>query len=371
MILSGGGARSAYQVGVIHAVAQMLPRGCPNPFAVISGTSAGSIIAAVLASNSTAFHAGARRLVGFWRNMRTDLIYRADTGSALRNLASFLWALVRGNLGTGHALSVLDNTPLRKLLERHVRFARIRHAINRGALDALAINASGYTSARSVCFFEGKPELSGWSRTRREGRLTDLGLNHLMASVAIPLIFPAVRIGPEYYGDGSMRSFAPLSPAIHLGAERLLIISPRDEKPNLVDTEEKPTPPSFGQMLGYLLDTLFMDSVYADLERLQRINQTLLSVPEGTLQGESHSLKRIETLMVTPTQDVRDMVDTYAHEFPKPVRFLLRSVGALNRGGRQLISYLLFEKGYCNALIDLGYEDAMARRDEIRRFLGY
>lgn len=371
LVLSGGGARSAYQVGVITAIAEMLPRGCPNPFRVMTGTSAGSIITAVLASNALAFHAGVRRLEGFWRNMRTNLIYKTDAVSALHNFASFAWAILRGSLGTGHALSILDNSPLRGVLEGHVRFARIRQAIDSGAVDALAINTSGYTSARAVCFFEGKPELSGWSRARREGRISELNLNHLMASVAIPMIFPAVRIGPEYFGDGSMRSLSPLSSAIHLGADRLLIVSLRDERPDPVSESAEPTPPSFGQMLGYVLDTLFMDTLHGDLERLQRINQTLLFVSGGELLGDSHPLKRIETLVVKPSRDVRDIADEHAHEFPRTVRFLLRSIGAKGAGGRQLISFLLFEPGYCNALIDLGYQDAMARRDEVVSFLGY
>ena len=326
LVLSGGGARSAYQVGVLQAVAEMLPRGCPNPFPVMTGTSAGSIVAAVLASNALAFHPGVRRVVGFWRNMHTDLIYKTDAACALRNLGAFLWAIVRGSLGTGQAISILNNSPLRHVLERHVRFTRVQQAIDTGALDALAINTSGYSSARAVCFFQGKPELSGWSRARREGRLIELNLNHLMASVAIPLIFPAVRIGPEYFGDGSMRSLAPLSPAIHLGADRLLIVSPRDERPDPVSQVADPTPPSFGQMLGYLLDTLFMDSLQADLERLQRINQMLQSIPRGELLGRSSTLKRIETLVIKPSRDIREIADEHTHEFPRAVRFLLRLV---------------------------------------------
>ncbi|TDJ33557.1 MAG: patatin-like phospholipase family protein [Gammaproteobacteria bacterium] len=371
LVLSGGGARSAYQVGVITAIAGMLPKGCANPFSVMTGTSAGSIVAAVLSSNALAFHRGVRRLEGFWRNMHTNLIYKTDTASALRSFASFTWAILRGNPGSGHALSILDNSPLRAVLEHHVRFTRIRQAITSGAMDAVGINVSGYTSARAVCFFEGQPELHGWGRARREGRRTDLNLNHLMASVAIPLIFPAVRIGPEYFGDGSMRSFSPLSPAIHLGADRLLIISLRDERPNPVHEDADPSPPSFGQMLGYVMDTLFMDSLQADLERLRRINQTLLFVPGGELRGESAILKRIETLVVKPSQDIREIANEHANEFPRTVRFLLRSLGAKGSGGGQLVSFLLFEPGYCNALIDLGYEDAMVKRDEILPFLGY
>jgi NTE family protein len=266
-------------------------------------------------------------------------------------------------------ISLLDNAPLRELLREHIDFGQLEQAIDAGALDALAITASGYTSARSISFFQARRDLKPWHRTRRIGQPVDITLDHIMGSVALPVIFPAVQIGREYFGDGSLRQSAPLSPVVHLGADRVLVVAVRNEQPNRLPLEGELVPyPSLGQIAGYLLDTLFMDSIYGDLERLQRINNTVSRIPGRP--GEEQPLKVIDTLVITPSEDMRDIAQHHKDEFPRSVRFLLRGVGGLHKSGSQLLSYLLFEGGFCRDLIELGQRDAEAQADKLMEFIG-
>jgi NTE family protein len=368
LVLPGGGARAAYQVGVLKGLAEMLPQDAPLPFPVIAGTSAGAINAALIACHAQDFRHGVAYLDHVWREIRSDKVFKIGAWNALKTSMRWLTTLVSGGMDRHKPIFLLDNAPLRELLREHIDFERLEEAIDAGALDALAITASGYTSARSISFYQAKKGLQPWHRTRRLGQPVELTLDHVMASVALPVIFPATRIGREYFGDGSMRQSAPLSPAVHLGADRVLVIALRNEQPNRLPLEEEQVPyPSLGQVAGYLLDTLFMDSIYGDLERLQRINNTVSRLPEQ--QGNGQPLKIIDTLVITPSEDIRDIAQRHKHEFPTSVRVLLRGVGGLNRSGSQLLSYLLFEAKYCRDLIDLGMRDAQAQKDQLLAFI--
>lgn len=370
LVLPGAGARGAYQVGVLKALGTMLPEAAPNPFAIVSGTSAGAVNAAVLATRATRFSTAVAEMEQVWGNFHAAQVYKTDSWTMLKSSLHWLASIVFGGFGVGTPRSLLDNAPLRELLAESIRFSHIDKAIKRGYLDALAITASGYTSARSVTFFQGKEELKSWSRVRRYGRSAELGLDHLMASVAVPLIFPPVLMGTEYFGDGAMRQHAPLSSAIHLGAERVLVIGVRDEHP---DAEPK-TPseadyPSLAQIGGYMLDTLFMDGLYSDLERLTRLNLILEQIDHTQLTGPVTGLKPINTLIILPTEDIREIAMRHVHELPRQVRMLLRGMGAMNKGGLRLISYLLFESGFTRELIDMGFRDAMAMEEDLRSFV--
>ena len=371
LVLPGAGARGAYQVGVLKAVASLLPAGAPNPFAIIAGTSAGAINAAVLAGRAANFERAVSEMEQVWANFHANQVYRTDGWAMLKSSLRWLAAIVFGGLGVRNPHALLDNSPLRELLERNVRFAGIAQAIEQGQLDAVAVTASGYTTARSVTFFQGRPEYQPWARVRRIGRPTQLEIEHLMASAAVPFVFPPVRIGGEYYGDGSMRHRAPLSPALHLGAERLLVIGVRDEQPDpepAVDVAA--VEPTLAHLAGYMLDTLFMDGLYTDLERISRTNRIVDQLGPGQLKGSLAELRAIQTLVIVPKDDIRDVAAHYAHELPRPVRLLLRGLGANRRSGLQLVSYLLFESGFTRELIDLGRRDALAQQDEILEFIG-
>lgn len=370
LVLPGGGARCAYQVGVMKGIAELLPRRAACPFRVISGTSAGAINAVVLATRARLFRRAVADLERVWANFRTEQVFRADTLTMLKSSLHWLIALVLGGLGDANPKSLLDNRPLAELLSRNIDFSAIDRSIDRGYLDAVAVTAAGYQSARSVSFFQGREGLEPWIRVRRRGYPARLQLEHLMASVAAPMIFPPVLMGREYFGDGAMRQATPLSPAVRLGAERLLVIGVRNEEPEPAPDPEAPVPhPTFGTIAGYMLDALLMDGLSSDLERLTRINLILDQCPGRRIEGDFGSLRFIDALIMMPSRDLRDVAVRYLHEMPRPVRLLLRGLGALNYGGRQLVSYLLFESGYTRELIRLGYQDAMQRREELRDFL--
>ena len=371
LILPGGGARNAYQAGVLKAIADMLPEDEKNPFEVISGSSSGALNAVLLASSATRFQEGVDRLWGIWTNFHVGKVFKVDNWTAMKSAFGWATNFLLGGI-VKQPPSVLDNSPLRELLERHIRFARIQQAIDAGDLRAVSVTASGYTSGMSVSFYQGSDGLVPWRRTRRVGQPTELTLNHLMASSAIPVLFPAVRLRNEYFGDGSMRQTAPLSPALHLGANRLLIIGVRspglDTQPDeFVDAKY----PSFGQISGYIFDTLFMDTLDADIERMRRINHTITETRDKRVEYKDTSLRQIDYLVVSPSQDVREIVAKYVGNFPRSVRILLKGIGALAREGRPLMSYLMFDAPFCKELLELGYQDGMAAREQILHLLGH
>lgn len=370
LVLPGGGARCAYQVGVLKAIAELMPRGAPNPFPVISGTSAGAINSVVLATRARRFQHAVSDMERVWGNFRTHHVFRSDSGTMIKNSLHWLFGIVTGGLSGSAPKSVLDNAPLRALLARYVKLSHIKDSIDRGLLDAIAVTAAGYGSARSVSFYQGLEEFEPWKRVRRIGVAAEISLDHVMASVAAPLVFPPVLIGREYFGDGAMRQATPLSPAVRLGAGRLLVIGVRNEESDPEPGADDVVPfPSFGRIAGYMLDALLMDGLSADLERLARLNQIVNDQPDRELNGDFEGLRSIDTMIIMPSQDIREIALRHLHEMPRPVRVLLRSLGALNYGGRQLVSYLLFESGYTRELIRLGYADAMLRRQQLSDFM--
>jgi NTE family protein len=370
LILPGGGARGAYQVGVLKAIAEIMPRRAPNPFSVISGTSAGAISSAVLASQARVFRHAAADLERVWANFHSQQVFKADSWTMLRSSLHWATALIFGGLGVGNPKTLLDNSPLRELLSRAINLKAIQESIDRGYLDAVAVTAAGYGSARSVSFYQGRQNHQPWERVRRVGRPAEITLDHLMASIAVPMMFPPVMIQREYYGDGAMRQATPLAPAVHLGADRLLVIGVRDEEldPPPGPDEEVPYP-SLGRIAGYVLDALFMDGLSQDLERLTRVNLILENVPGRSLETGGQKLRYIDALIMLPSRDIREIAVRHLHEMPRPVQLLMSGMGALNYGGRQLASYLLFEQGYTRELIKLGYEDGLARREQVQAFM--
>lgn len=370
LIMTGGGARAAYQVGVMRALHDMLPRGIANPFPIICGTSAGAINAAVLATDAHDFRRGVRRLMTVWKNFHVHQVYRADAWGALGNSAHWLLAAASGGR-LSNRISLLDNTPLAQLLERHVDFPAIGRNIEAGHLAAFAVTCSGYTSGQSVTFYQGHASLAGWERARRVGVAMPIELPHLMASSALPFIFPPVKINREYFGDGSMRQIAPVSPALHLGADRLLVIGVGRQASQSAVRQLSEGYPPLAQIAGHALDSIFLDALEVDLERLQRINRTLAIIPPETLAKNGYPLRAVDFRVITPSVPLSRIAAEYAQDLPRVIRGLLQTVGAMKRTGSNLVSYLLFEKSYCRALIRLGYSDTMAQKDDLAAFLGY
>ncbi len=368
LVLPGGGARGAFQAGVLKALAQIMPKGSANPFAVISGTSAGAVNSIVLASRAQNFRLAAAELEHVWANFRCNKVYKTDHLTMLKSSLHWLSSIVLGGWLVGTPKSLLDNSPLRELLSRNVQFAKIQRAIDNGYLEAVAVTAAGYDSARSTTFFEGAENLRDWDRTRRLGKRCSLSLDHLMASIAVPMVFPPQRIGNEFFGDGAMRQATPLSPVVQLGADRILVIGIRDETGEKEPTSSGP-PPSFAQIAGYMLDTLFMDGLYSDLERITRINLLIDAVPAELRSGALAKVRPIDTMLVVPSEDLREIASRHRQQLPIAVRALLRGISGKNPGENRLLSFLLFDKEYTQELIALGYRDAMKVKNELLDFV--
>jgi NTE family protein len=368
LVLTGGGARAAYQVGVLLAVAKLSNNRRQNPFPILCGTSAGAINATSIACLADNFGKAVSVLASFWRNMHAGDIYRADPLGIGISGAHWLTTLTMGWLIRNPPRSLLDNSPLRELLTRHLDFRGIERSIAKGALHALSISASGYESGDNINFFQGHASAQPWRRVQRIGIRSQIGVDHLLASSAIPFIFPATKIHREYFGDGSMRQLAPISPAIHLGAERVLIIG-SGRKNEHQERRRVDGHPSLAQIAGHALSSIFLDSLAVDIERMQRINRTLSAIPPDVRDQSEIPLRPIRTLIISPSERIERIAAEHARALPWAMKLMLGGIGGMNRRNGTLTSYLLFEKPYTRALIDLGYADTMARSQEVGDFL--
>ncbi|HEY8377202.1 MAG TPA: patatin-like phospholipase family protein [Nannocystis sp.] len=372
LVLTGGGARAAYQAGALHALAE-IAGSRELPFRVVAGVSAGAINASYLAAHADDFPRAARMLRDFWVGLTPDRVYHTDPPRLAAIGRSWLRDLSLGGLlGTGPTNFLLDTAPLRALLTDRLPLARIGEHLSAGRLRALAVTATNFLTGTAISFFDGDPRLGPWVRSTRLGRRATLRLEHVLASAAIPLFFPPVVIDSVFYGDGCVRMQAPLSPAIHLGADRLLAIGIRyartDAQTLQLNDEVRGSRLTVADIAGVLLNAVFLDALESDLERLRRINHTLSLVPPER-HPELPGLRPIPVLALQPSQDLgRLAVDQY-DEFPRVVRYLLRGIGATGERGWDLLSYLAFEPGYTSRLIELGHRDVMARRDELSAFL--
>jgi NTE family protein len=356
LVLTGGGARSAYQVGVLKGVAELLRRGSACPFPIITGTSAGAVSAVALASDAAHFRRSVYAIERVWRDFRVHQVFKADAASMLKSGLHWMLAFMTGGWLVHPPHSLFDNTPLWTLLTEQLDFDGIPRSLYKHHLEAIGICATCYADADSVTFYASASTIEPWARVFRKGQRAQLRLGHLMASLSIPFLFRPVLLHDQYFGDGAMRQTSPLSPAIHLGADRLFIIGVNDPVPTGAAPSRRAVEPSFGQMFGFMLDSLFMDTLNADLERITRYNE--------------NNARRIEFLVMTPSRDVNEIARRHVRELPRSLRALLRALGGNNPASNLLLSYLLFERGFTRELIALGYQDARARADEIRAFLG-
>ncbi len=367
LILSGGGARAAYQVGVLQGLADILPKETANPFPILCGTSAGAINATALAIYARQFRQAVWRLVHVWGNFHVEQVFRADLWGLSASALHWFTNLVLGGLGRNRPLSLLDRAPLQQLLDHYLPFEQIQRNIDQGLLHALAITASSYSSGHTVSFFQGVDGLEPWRRSHRLGRAANIDLQHLMASSAIPFVFAPERIGDEFYGDGSMRQTAPISPALHLGARKIVVIGVKHAD-NGKSTDYPERQPTLGQIAGHVLDSIFLDNIEVDVERMERINRTLAQIPEKHHPEDSVTMRRVDILSIAPSRDLFRIAQRHAHYLPASLRLFLRGIGVSQHRGANLLSYLLFEKSFCRELIALGYGDTLERRAEIEAF---
>jgi len=370
LVLGGGGARGAYQAGVLQAIAHRYP---DLDVPILTGISAGAINATFLAARGVNFADAADELVQLWLSLTPERVYRVDAGTLAGNVVRWAWRLMSGGIGSAPepTRGLVDTTPLFQLLvnafptgERHV-IAGIDANLARGRLHALALSATSYSTGQSVTWVQGR-DVPLWQRPQRRTEFARLTVDHVMASTALPLLFPAVQVGGEWYGDGGIRLTAPLSPALHLGAERIITVSTRHPRSraeaNVSQIAGYPPP---AQVLGVLYNAVFLDLIDQDILRLELINQLLPDVPEEHRNG----MRRVEILVLRPSQDLGRMARDYEPRLPKAFRFLTRGLGTRQTTSPDVLSLVMFQSDYLQALIELGERDADSQMDRIDAFL--
>jgi len=365
LVLSGGGARGAYQVGVLRGLVEQgfLAPGRAG-IDVFVGSSAGAINSAALAAHADDLAAGVERLERVWSTIHAGQVYRTDVASLGRIGLRWAWDLSFGGaMRHVQPKSLLDTTPLRALLAEHVPLARIPQRVADGTLGALALVATDLHTSNGVIFLAAPPQTPGWTRRRWRIERTGIGVEHLLASSAIPIFFPSVAIDGRHYGDGSIRNTAPLSPAINLGAERIIAIGVSGPQP-LVASPGPLEAPTVAEIAGVLLDAVMLDAIEVDVEHSERVNASVLSVHDA---GAANGFRPIDVLWLRPSVFVRQLASELSDRIPAVVRYLLRGLGS-DTAVTELASYLLFDTAFCSRLIELGRRDVAADRDRIAAF---
>jgi len=370
LILSGGGARAAYQVGVLKAISEIQPDAHVSPFSIICGTSAGAINAAKLATAADDFPRAVMELEQLWSTLSSDQVHRIGYGELIQSTLLLFASFLHRGISRARPLALLDNSPLYHLLYRNIDMLRLPMMLEQGHLQALSITALGYSSGQSISFFQGNPLIKPWRRARRIGLSTELNHRHLIASAALPGIFPAVRINREYFGDGAIRQTAPMSAALHLGADKLFIIGVSGNAANQGrqrDVEASHSP-SLAQIMSQVLNSAFIDSMDEDIEMLERFNVFIRHLDDERRQ--QLRVRPVEVLTIMPTLKFDELAGQHVESLHSSMKTLLTTIGATRKGGgSSLASYLLFESAYTSALIDAGYRDGMSQRGAIETFL--
>ena len=368
LVMSGGGARAAYQVGCLRALSRHFPD-IATP--IITGVSAGAINAGFLASRSGLLASRLEELTELWETLEPERVFQVGSFSLLRNALRTGAKLVSGgHIAAPGTKALVDTSPLRKLLEDRLggpdgRLRGVTENIASGALHALAITTSSYTTGQSITWVDGR-EIDLWERAHRTSAHSELTVDHIMASASLPIFFPAVRVGPHWYGDGGIRLTAPLSPAIHLGATRILAISTRYVRSRAeADQAEIVDYPPPAQIIGMIFNAIFLDMFDADALTLARVNRLIDCMPPK----DRGPLRKVDLLVLRPSRDLGQLANEYESRLPGPFRFMTRGLGTRETKTNDLLSLLMFQSDYLTRLIEIGEEDAEARREDIARFL--
>lgn len=369
LILTGGGARAAYQVGVLRAISE-ITHFEKNPFAIIAGFSAGALNGTWLASQSENFDAVTRYMVDTWSSLTADHIFKVGPFSLSKIAYRWIRDRSSGGLmsGKNQITYLLDTSPLAQLIKDKINFTALNENIEKNLFHAISVSATDYRNGHSVAFYNGHKNIEDWSKLNRKSYRTAIAPEHVLASSALPIFFPPVQIGDSFYGDGVIRLNAPLSSAIHLGADKLLVIGNRR-------VSSMPPPPrpasdgiTLGEIMGTILNGLFFDSLEGDLERLARINRGVAVMsPEAKATQPDH-LREVPVLSLAPLGAAARPPVWELSRMPKTLSYLMRGIGVSENKGSDLLSYLAFEPEYLTSLIQTGHQDTMNRKDEIKRF---
>ncbi|WP_408095454.1 patatin-like phospholipase family protein [Peredibacter sp. HCB2-198] len=365
LVMTGGGARAAYQVGVVRAIYEITNRK-HNLFEVITGNSAGAINSTYLAANAENWDVATHNLTALWGRVKPENVFDLRTRTISELGLKWMSGTLLGGLTPkgSTANHLLDTAPLRKLAQREINFEDIIKNLKQGHLHGVSLSTTNYNSGSNVVFYQGHEKINDWSRSDRFSLRCDIKIDHLMASAAIPFFFPPVQIGQSFFGDGCIRQTTPLSPAIHLGADKIIGIGVRYPRPHEQVRHMALSPfqnPTIGQIAGVMLNAIFMDALEADVERMRRINELIA-------EGAHKELKSIPILMIKPSRDLGKMSAEHVKELPQMLRYLLKGIGVAGNEGTDLLSYLAFDSSYTKPLVELGYDDTMKMKEEIRKF---